>query len=143
MAALFLLCSMQPGFSQEKTRKAVFIIVDGIPADVIEKLATPNLQDIARQGGYARAYVGGGKGSYTYSWNTSPAKTTATATANQAFMPVDAGTYTVQVRVAGTEDGVLTVPNVPLQNGKIYTVFARGIVGNTTSPLGASLIVHN
>ena len=70
-------------------------------------------------------------------------ETAATATANQAFMPVDAGTYTVEVRVAGTDNAVLTVPNVALQSGKIYTVFARGIVGNATSPLGASVIMHN
>jgi len=41
------------------TPKAVFMIVDGIPADVIETVATPNLDDVSRQGGYARAYVGG------------------------------------------------------------------------------------
>ena len=70
-------------------------------------------------------------------------ETAATATANQNFTPVDAGTYTVQVRVAGTETVVLTVPDVPLQNGKIYTVFARGIVGNQTAPLGASVLLHN
>jgi len=43
----------------EETPKAIFIIVDGIPADVIEKTATPNLDDIAASGGYTRAYVGG------------------------------------------------------------------------------------
>lgn len=40
-------------------RKAVFIILDGIPADVIERVATPALDGIAAAGGYARAYVGG------------------------------------------------------------------------------------
>lgn len=70
-------------------------------------------------------------------------ETQATAAANQAFSPVDAGTYTFDVRVAGTSTSVLTVPGVALQAGKIYTVFARGIVGNATSPLGASVIVHN
>lgn len=70
-------------------------------------------------------------------------ETQATAAANQAFTPVDAGTYTFDVRVAGTNTSVLTVPGVALQAGKIYTVFARGIAGNATSPLGASVIVHN
>ena len=42
--------------------KAMFIIVDGIPADVIESVATPNLDDIAGDNGYARAYVGGEAG---------------------------------------------------------------------------------
>lgn len=49
----------------QKTKKAVFVIVDGIAADVIEKQPTPNLDKIARQGGYARAYVGGEKGGYS------------------------------------------------------------------------------
>jgi predicted AlkP superfamily pyrophosphatase or phosphodiesterase len=42
--------------------KAVFIIVDGIPADVIESLSTPALDDIAAHGGYTRAWVGGEAG---------------------------------------------------------------------------------
>jgi hypothetical protein len=70
-------------------------------------------------------------------------ETATSAAANQAFTPVDAGTYTFQVQLAGDGTPVLTVPNVALEAGKIYTVFARGIVGNTTSPLGPEVIVHN
>ncbi len=49
-------------FSQSK--KAVFIIVDGIPADLVEKLPTPALDSIAGASGYKRALVGGEKGEY-------------------------------------------------------------------------------
>ena len=52
-------------FAQKLTPKAVFIIVDGIPADVIEKAQTPNLSAIAKVGGFKRAYVGGQKGTYS------------------------------------------------------------------------------
>jgi predicted AlkP superfamily pyrophosphatase or phosphodiesterase len=45
--------------------KVVFIIVDGIPADVIEKVPTPYLDSIAANGGYARAMAGGGLNDYT------------------------------------------------------------------------------
>jgi hypothetical protein len=61
-----LLLVSTPGFSQQpKTRKAVFVIADGIPADVIEKVSKPNLDLIIKEGGYKRAFVGGIKGSYS------------------------------------------------------------------------------
>lgn len=49
----------------QKQHKAVFIIVDGIPTDVIEKLDLPNLTAIRNVGGYTKAYVGGEKGAYS------------------------------------------------------------------------------
>lgn len=49
----------------QQNRKAVFVIVDGISADVIEKLHTPNLDAIAKVGGYTRAHVGGEKNAYS------------------------------------------------------------------------------
>jgi predicted AlkP superfamily pyrophosphatase or phosphodiesterase len=51
--------------SAQKVRKAVFMIVDGIPADVIERLDPPALKAISKAGGYARAYVGGEKDGYS------------------------------------------------------------------------------
>ncbi len=63
-----------------------------------------------------------------------------------AFLPVDAGTYSLQVRLASNNAGVLTIPNVVLASGKIYTIFARGYVtvptGNTNM-LGATIITNN
>jgi predicted AlkP superfamily pyrophosphatase or phosphodiesterase len=51
--------------AQNKIRKAVFIIADGIPADVIERSELPNFKKISKQGGFARALVGGEKGGYS------------------------------------------------------------------------------
>lgn len=63
-----------------------------------------------------------------------------------AFTPVAAGTYTFEVRPAGTTNAVVTVPDVMLEEGKIYTVFAKGFLtppaGNTNT-LGAQIIVNN
>jgi predicted AlkP superfamily pyrophosphatase or phosphodiesterase len=43
--------------------KVVFIIVDGIPPDVLERTTTPALDEISAEGAYTRAYVGGEVGS--------------------------------------------------------------------------------
>ncbi len=43
-------------------KKAVFILLDGVPADVVEKVETPSMDEIAEAGGYTRAYQGGEKG---------------------------------------------------------------------------------
>lgn len=63
-----------------------------------------------------------------------------------AFTPLDAGAYNLQVRVAGTSTVALTLPAITLEAGKIYTVFARGLLtppaGNTNT-LGAQIIVNN
>ena len=56
-------CKEESGLAGK--RKAVFIIVDGISADVIEELNPPALKEISKAGGYTRAYVGGEKGTHT------------------------------------------------------------------------------
>ena len=41
------------------------VIVDGIPADLLERTPTPNIDQISTAGGYSRGYVGGEKGGYS------------------------------------------------------------------------------
>ena len=62
---VFLAILSSPAVSAQQARKAIFVIVDGIPADVIERVETPALDAISKVGGYARAYVGGEKNNYS------------------------------------------------------------------------------
>jgi hypothetical protein len=60
-----------------------------------------------------------------------------------AFTPLDAGTYNLDVRVAGTSTVALVLPPVTLQAGKIYTVFAKGFLAGTgAQALGAEIIIN-
>jgi hypothetical protein len=58
-----------------------------------------------------------------------------------AFKPLDAGTVSLEARLAGTSTVALPVGNVTLVGGKIYTVYARGILANGT--LDVSIIANN
>ncbi|HSG98686.1 MAG TPA: DUF4397 domain-containing protein [candidate division Zixibacteria bacterium] len=64
-----------------------------------------------------------------------------------AFTPLPAGSYPLDVRVAGTATVALDLGTITLEAGKIYTVFARGFLagdGSALNPaLGAEIIVNN
>lgn len=47
------------------------------------------------------------------------------------YIEVSPMNYTLQVRLAGTDDIVLTVPDVALDADKYYTVYAVGLAGGT------------
>jgi hypothetical protein len=56
--------------------------------------------------------------------------------------PVDAGTYDLEVRAAGTDTVALAIDGVQLQAGKIYTVLAVGLL-NGEPALEALPIVND
>jgi hypothetical protein len=62
----FLLISFiqHKAMAQKRTPKIVFIIADGIPAELIEKSAAPNFHRIVSKGLFKRAFVGGIKNAY-------------------------------------------------------------------------------
>ncbi|MEO6187504.1 MAG: alkaline phosphatase family protein [Ginsengibacter sp.] len=68
VSLLLVICFLFPGkslLSQVIKKKTIFIILDGIPADVIEKADLPNLKAISTAGGYSRAFVGGEREGYS------------------------------------------------------------------------------
>ena len=62
---LVFVCLLISAVAFTQKRKAVFIIVDGIPADLIEKLNTPTIKAIAKEGGFVPAICGGEKDGYS------------------------------------------------------------------------------
>jgi hypothetical protein len=50
--------------AQQRTKKVVYIIADGISADALEREDLPNIEKIITAGAYSRMHVGGDKGSY-------------------------------------------------------------------------------
>lgn len=45
------------------------------------------------------------------------------------YLPVDAGTYDLEARLAGTDTVALSVPGVMMEAGTVYTIFAMGLAG--------------
>ncbi len=64
-----------------------------------------------------------------------------------AFTTIDAGTYTIKVRLAGSAEPIpalINFPDVKLEDGKIYTIFSKGkVTGTGNNALGAEIIVNN
>ena len=48
-----------------KQRKVVYVVLDGIPADYVERVRPKTIFEIAASGGYSRAYTGGEVGGYS------------------------------------------------------------------------------
>jgi hypothetical protein len=59
------------------------------------------------------------------------------------FTPIDAGTYTFDVRVAGTSSSITAPKDITLQAGKIYTLYVRGLLGNASLPFELTTLLHN
>lgn len=61
------------------------------------------------------------------------------------FTPIASGTYNVEVRTGSATGPIaLAVQGVALADGKIYTLYARGLVrGTGANALGAGVVLHN
>ncbi len=63
---------------------------------------------------------------------------------NGFFTPVSSGVYDLEVRLAGEATVVLSLPGISLEDGGIYTVFAKGFVSPSAGQpgLGAEIIIN-
>ena len=59
--------TLDDGVEVNTVPKTLFVVVDGIPADVIERVSTPGIDAVTAKGSYQRAYVGGDIGMPTES----------------------------------------------------------------------------
>ncbi|WP_339679264.1 alkaline phosphatase family protein [Cyclobacterium marinum] len=64
-AIIFVVGNMLSLAVHAQEKKTLFIILDGIQRELLERNPTPNLDEIASHGGYSHAYVGGKKGGYS------------------------------------------------------------------------------
>ena len=64
-SCILTLFVLNTSIAQTGKNKSLFVIVDGISYEQLKKVATPNLDAIAKVGGMTRAYVGGEKKTYS------------------------------------------------------------------------------
>ncbi len=57
------------------------------------------------------------------------------------YLPVDAGTYDLEARLAGTDTVALSLPGIKLEEGTVYTVYAMGFAGGGEPALTAVISV--
>jgi len=59
------------------------------------------------------------------------------------FTDVNAGTYDLKINHAGTAVTAASLPNFVLQSGRVYTVFAKGLVsGSGAQALGLEVVIN-
>ncbi|NLR82940.1 alkaline phosphatase family protein [Chitinophaga eiseniae] len=116
LAIVFL--AFQSGVYAQNVRKTVFVIADGIPADVIERLELPNIKRIISDGTYTRMHVGGDKSSY----NETP---TISAVGYNSLLT---GTW---VNKHNVPDNDITAPNYNYQH--IFRLFKAQYPGKKTA----------
>ena len=56
------------------------------------------------------------------------------------YVELAKGTYDFKVKISGTKNLLFSVPNVTFEEGKIYTLVARGLV-NAVAPRGAAVSI--
>ena len=61
----------------------------------------------------------------------------------QTFTLLKAGAYNLELRLAGTNTVVASLPGVSLTGGKVYTAFSNGFAGGTFKKAVGITIIAN
>jgi hypothetical protein len=59
------------------------------------------------------------------------------------YQELPAGVYDFKIYAANTTTVYADLPNTTIQDGRLYTVYARGVIGRTDSAAFAASIITN
>ncbi len=123
---------------QDGAAKKAVVILDKLVQPATDSCYVRFLHFSPDAGGVDVAVTGGDNLFSTRTYNDQEANP-----AKADFIELAAGTYNLEVRPIGSGTAVLSLPNTVLEGGKIYTIYARGLV-SAAAPydLGAGILVN-
>lgn len=123
---------------QDGSTNAAVIVQDRIFVPSLDSCFVRFLHFSPDAGGVDVAITGGETLFLSRTYNDQESNST-----KSEFTRLLAGTYDLEVRPIGSGTALLSLPGTVLEGGKVYTIYARGLVAGT-SPynLGAGIIVN-
>lgn len=123
---------------QDGAAKKAVVIRDNLVQPATDSCYVRFLHFSADAGGVDVAVTGGDNLFSTRTYNDQEANA-----AKADFIELAAGTYNLEVRPIGSGTPLLLLPNTVLEGGKIYTIYARGLVaGISPYDLSAGILVN-
>jgi len=121
------------------------LFITGLRADTIIPILTvdtASLPGIGR-GKIRFVNVSPGSGGLDITANGSPAFKNQLYTKVSPFIEIPPGTYDFKIMPTGTSTVISDMPNISVQDGKIYTLYSYGIYGGADSVKFSSAVISN